>query len=116
MKIVFPALIVILLVTGFNVYSAEKHECSYCHVTSDKTDKMQLKASLTELCIECHPDRMGPKEHIVDIAPPMKVVDLPLSKDGLMTCITCHDPHETSGNPKLLRVKPSELCSKCHFR
>ena len=116
MKIFFPILIASILLTALNVFSREKHECTYCHVTYDNTGKMQLKASLNELCIECHPDRRGSKEHKVDIAPSMKVVGLPLSKDGMMTCVTCHDPHEKSGYPMLLRVDPAELCLKCHFK
>ena len=116
MKIAFPALMVSLLVTALNVFAVEKHECGYCHLTSDKTNKMRLKATLAELCIECHSDRSGPNEHKVGIAPPKGVAELPFDKDGLLTCVTCHDPHEKSGYPKLLRVKPSELCLKCHFR
>jgi predicted CXXCH cytochrome family protein len=104
-----------LLAAG-NVFAANKHECGYCHVTSDKTAGMPLNAPLTELCLSCHPDRSGANEHIVDITPSMKVVGLPLSKDGTITCTTCHDPHEKSGYPKLLRAKPSELCQKCHLK
>jgi predicted CXXCH cytochrome family protein len=116
LKTVIPALLVGFILTVPNVFCAEKHECGYCHVTSGKTGKMQLRASVPELCIECHPDRSGPKEHKIGIVPPVKVPDLPLSKDGKMTCITCHDPHGKSGYPKLLRVEPSALCLKCHFK
>ena len=108
-----------ILVTGIlvttNVFSAQKHECSYCHVTSDKTVRQQLKAPLSELCAECHPDRRSPNEHKVDLVPFMKVVGLPLSKEGKITCATCHDPHDTGGYPMLLRARPAELCFKCHF-
>jgi predicted CXXCH cytochrome family protein len=90
-----------ILVTT-NVFSAQKHECSYCHVTSDKTVQRQLKAPLSELCVECHPERRSPNEHKVDIVPPMKVEGLPLSKEGKITCATCHDPHDTGGYPMLL--------------
>jgi len=105
-----------MLLAAGSVFAANKHECSYCHITSDKTAGMLRKASLSALCAECHPDRMGPNEHRVDIAPSMKVVELPLSKDGKITCATCHDPHEQSGHPLLLRVAPSELCLKCHLK
>ena len=77
------------------------HECSYCHVTSDKTVQQQLKAPLSELCVECHPDRRSPNEHKADIVPSMKVVELPLSKEGKITRATCHDPHGTGGYPML---------------
>ncbi len=113
LNMVIPILIAILLTITSDVFPAEKHECSYCHLTSDK---MQLKAPLAELCLECHSDRKSPNEHKVDILPSMKVVDLPLGKEGTMTCITCHDPHGKSGHPMLLRANPSEICSKCHLK
>jgi predicted CXXCH cytochrome family protein len=99
-----------------NVFSAQKHECGYCHVTSHTTTEQQLKAPLSELCVGCHADRRGLNEHKVDMVPSMKVVELPLSKEGKITCATCHDPHETGGYPMLLRARPAELCFKCHFR
>jgi predicted CXXCH cytochrome family protein len=114
LKIIFPVLIVSMCVAALNVFSAEKHECSNCHVTAD--NNMRLKASLAELCNDCHSDRTRKNEHRVGMVPSMKAVDLPLSQDGRMTCITCHDPHEKSGYPMLLRVNPSELCTRCHVK
>ena len=116
LKLVFPAFLVCLLATALNVFCAEKHECSYCHVTLGESNEMQLSANVAELRVQCHAERKSLREHKVDIIPHMKVRDLPLSKDGLMICITCHDPHGKSGYPMLLRAKPSELCLKCHFR
>ena len=110
-----PVLMTGILFTG-NVFSAQKHECSYCHVTSDKTVQQQLKPPLSELCAECHPDRRSPNEHKVDIVPSMKVVEFSLSKEGKITCATCHDPHETGGYPMLLRASQETLCFRCHFR
>ncbi len=115
MKTALSVLVAGILAAG-HVVSAEKHECDYCHVTSDKTAQLSLKAPLSELCTGCHPGRKSPNEHKVDIVPSMKVVELPLSKGGKMTCATCHDPHGRSGNPMLLRVQSPELCYKCHFR
>jgi len=115
LKRALPVLMTAILGTT-NVFSAQKHECSYCHITSDKTVQQQLKAPLSELCAECHPDRRSPNEHKVDIVPSMKVVELPLSKEGKITCATCHDPHDRGGYPLLLRTKPAELCLKCHSR
>ncbi len=92
------------------------HECGYCHVSGGKEKAGKLKAPLSGLCLECHPDRKSPDEHVVDVVPPMNVAGLPLSADGKMTCVTCHDPHEKSGFPTLLRVEPSDLCFRCHFK
>jgi predicted CXXCH cytochrome family protein len=96
-----------------SAYPAEKHQCDYCHVFSDKSPGAALKAPLSGLCIGCHSGRTAAGEHIVDIVPSMKVDELPLS-NGKMTCVTCHDPHEKSVHPKLLREKPTEICFRCH--
>jgi len=98
------------IVWAGNVFSAQRHECRYCHDTSDKTAQQQLKAPLSELCIGCHPDRRSPNEQKVDIVRFMKVVRLPLGKVGEITCATCNDPHGTAGYPMLLRTNPAELC------
>lgn len=112
MKIVLPVLILITLWAG-QAFS-ETHACNDCHIVDDKTGGMALKASLSQLCLECHADRRNPGEHRVDMVPSMKVDKLPLDKDGKITCATCHDPHEKSGYPMLLRDAPADLCEKCH--
>lgn len=115
-KIVFFSGLVISVAVAGNAPASITHECSYCHITSNKGAGMPRKAPLSGLCLECHPDRTAGNEHIVDIVPSLKVAELPLSKDGKITCATCHDPHEQSGYPYLLRVSPAELCQKCHLK
>ncbi len=112
-KILFLILVLNIYAAASDVFSAEKHECGYCHLTSDKT---RLRASLAELCIVCHSDAKDQKQHRVGMVPSMKVDELPLSSDGKMTCITCHDPHGKSGYVNLLRTSPEKLCSKCHIK
>jgi len=53
---------------------------------------------------------------VLDIVPLKPITDLPLSKEGKITCITCHAPHDKSGFPMLLRAAPSGLRLKCHFK
>jgi len=117
MKIAFTVsvLFVFVLASDCIVFSAEKHKCDYCHISHGTAGGLLLKAPLSDLCFECHPDRKTPNEHRVDIVPSMQVGGLPLSKDGKMTCITCHDPHGQNSQSKFLRMNPSELCLKCHF-
>ncbi len=104
-----------LVLAAGNAYPAGKHECGFCHFSEGKAAK-GLKAPLSALCLECHPERTNQSEHKVDIVPSMTVAGLPLDREGKMTCITCHDPHGKEGSPMLLRVTPSELCLKCHFK
>ncbi|MCL5022589.1 MAG: cytochrome c3 family protein [Nitrospirae bacterium] len=104
---------VALFMAGY-AFAADKHECGYCHVSSAGGTDVRLKNPLAELCVGCHPERKSGSEHRVGLSPSVKV-DLPLTKDGKMTCVTCHDPHSKGEYPKLLRVAPSALCLKCHF-
>jgi predicted CXXCH cytochrome family protein len=90
-----------------------KKDCGLCHREHGAQKGMVLlNKPVQELCIECHPDRTTPNEHMVDIVPSMRVKKLPLL-NGKMTCITCHDPHK---NPygKMLRAPQRDLCFICH--
>jgi predicted CXXCH cytochrome family protein len=112
MKIAILGLLFCLVPVSF-VYSAGRHECSFCHLPHTGGKGMLLKTPVNDLCLECHPDREGMKEHRVDITPSMHVKNFPLSDEGKLTCITCHDPHRSS-SPNLLRMGASELCLECH--
>jgi predicted CXXCH cytochrome family protein len=115
-------LIVLIVVATAGLASAErgqvpaaplpeiKKDCSLCHLDIQKGPA--LKKTVSDLCIDCHPDRKAPNEHKVDIVPSMQVKTLPLSA-GKITCITCHDPHRNTYG-KLLRVPQNKLCSQCH--
>jgi predicted CXXCH cytochrome family protein len=112
MKIAILGLLFCLVPVSF-VYSAGRHECSFCHLPHTGGKGMLLKTPVNDLCLECHPDRKGMKEHKVDITPSMYRGKLPLSADGKITCVTCHDPHQWSSQ-NLLRMETSELCLECH--
>jgi len=88
-------------------------DCETCHVT--RTDEMPLREPLSGLCTGCHPDRVE-ADHKVDIVPSMDVGELPLDKDGRMTCVTCHNPHDRGDVRAMLRVAPEELCGRCHVK
>ncbi len=91
------------------------HECNMCHLPHKREGKILLTKPLSELCISCHPDRVGSSEHKTGIKPSMPVTELPLDADGKMTCITCHDPHAEKGYENLLRAPSfNEICMKCH--
>lgn len=94
---------------------ASKQDCTTCHGSHQKDrGTLLLKKPLSELCIECHPDRMAPTEHKVGIVPSMKVGTLPLT-DNKLTCITCHDPHSNRYG-RMLRVPAKDLCRSCHLK
>ena len=92
-----------------------KQDCSICHLTHGMVvNTVLLNAPLTELCLQCHPDRKAPGEHAVGVAPRGPVGNLPLDEDGMITCITCHEPHGKTDSPRMLRAKPDRLCRYCH--
>lgn len=90
-----------------------KKDCSACHVMKGNRRTDALTKNPSALCLDCHPGRLAPSEHKVDIVPSMKVTGLPLT-DGKMTCVTCHDPHENR-HGSLLRMPETALCLTCHL-
>lgn len=89
-----------------------KQDCSNCHPGAEGPRSGTLAKGLSGLCLDCHPDRIAPQEHRVDIVPAMPVKDLPLF-EGRMTCATCHDPHRNT-HGSLLRKPEADLCLSCH--
>jgi len=57
--------------------------------------------SENEMCLRCHPAERGPF-----------VFEHEAMREG---CVTCHNPHG-SINAKLLKVRDSNLCLRCHFQ
>jgi len=118
--------------------------CLYCHEKKpdEKTEtykEVTFIGNMRELCRRCHPikgNHPGDFDHMAK--PPsakalayMAVMEktydiiLPLAKDGKMTCITCHNPHEkgviaankpsAKGAGSKYRVRlPKIFCIECH--
>jgi len=108
--IVFALIIISSALISHQTLALQTKECSACHVSHNGGP---VKKPLTELCVTCHRERIEAGEHIVDITPKYPVPkNLPLTKDGKLTCITCHDPH--SQEPLMLRLEPMILCNQCH--
>lgn len=93
--------------------------CSECHKphggSGGGVSPLLIEESESLLCARCHQET---NDHPVDIAPKRAKVpkELPLDKDGKIVCSTCHDSHNTSQYPKMLRLNANALCSKCHER
>ena len=105
------------IVTGENHIDFElpesKKECSLCHLSDRLEEGTRLIKPVSKLCADCHPDRTTSSEHSVDVIPSMPVEGLPLSLEGKITCITCHDPHKNLYGT-MLRMKTEILCQICH--
>jgi len=108
-----PVLISLIL-WAFSTNGMAAHgNCRYCHINATPiVGNADLVTALPDLCVGCHPDRVGNKEHIIDIFPrPGMTPALPLT-NGKIGCTTCHDTH--SDVQTSLRMQTPYLCQSCH--
>lgn len=94
-----------------NGLPALKQDCSLCH-TGGAPNAGNLSKSEPELCLDCHPDAGGKRDHRIGVRPANPPKALPL-KNGLITCSTCHDMHRNL-NKRLLRMQQDAICIACH--
>lgn len=116
---------------GYTVLRSPVHEftenqCPDCHALTPvkgKRETLVMRASIPYLCMRCHYEMQNTISHPVEIIPANVALppDFPLSRDGKMTCSTCHDIHATprktfSVTTAFLRrpVFGAALCSVCH--
>ncbi len=96
--------------------------CASCHtigqasLTAANPATGSMVASINGECLRCHYD--GPITHRVGVPnSKKKAPDLPLGKDGTITCVTCHFGHSNqNANGQLLRKnnRRGGLCLSCH--
>jgi DmsE family decaheme c-type cytochrome len=82
--------------------------CTTCHsVHSSKSAYQLVKATETQLCATCHRAEVAKTERAVAHMP---------VREGKMSCTSCHNPHGSITNVKLLTTGSSvgELCTTCH--
>lgn len=93
---------------------AVKNYCHFCH----KAELPALNFDPVTTCTKCHSGNVD--DHPVTrhpIGKPSRIIVpsvLPLTKDGRIVCYTCHDPHNRTGFPRMLRVEYLRLCDSCH--
>ena len=71
-----------------------------------------------EACYECHPRSTLGTSHPVRLYSRGDVQipdDLP-TVDGMLTCVTCHDPHAAQGKMLVREVIKTKLCVTCHIK
>ncbi len=110
-------------------------DCSICHVApADKlrgwfvfgSTKRAMNGDLNHLCQKCHTIKPTPEwpfavgiGHATGKKTAVNHQNLPLAKDGTITCATtCHNMHVISNDrqqqAKHLRLPSNVLCFSCH--
>ncbi len=93
---------------------SKKQFCGVCHIDTPPG----LKFDTVTTCTRCHESNLANHpvtRHPMGKAPGINFSRaLPLSMDGHIVCYTCHDNHNRSANPQMLRVPYKKLCDSCH--
>lgn len=107
----------------------EKTKCLDCHFTLPfDREKLLYTEEVGGICLKCHNNFPCDKQQTDDsfshpmlVIPTMNIpLDMPLDKQGRLTCITCHSYHaefwdsEYNNESLLRRTKGVKLCYSCH--
>jgi len=96
--------------------------CVKCHVdvpaegsSPGKESNFRFGGDMVALCSSCHAKYRHMHPVKISLSPDMKSPeDLPLDKDGKITCLTCHDVMEGHGVARRRRMVGKALCLNCH--
>jgi len=73
-----------------------------------------------DVCYSCHPAPSIGTSHPVRVYAQGGEIripdDLPTVRDGMITCVTCHDPHGADGKHLVRETIKTKLCVACHYR
>jgi len=73
-----------------------------------------------DVCYSCHPAPTIGTSHPVRVYAAGNEIripdDLPTVRDGMITCVTCHDPHGADGKNLVRETIKTKLCVACHYR
>lgn len=106
-----------------NPHARKDHKaCIVCHISAPaegtrpaRENNLRFGGDIVALCSSCHEGYKHMHPVKIAVAPDMKSPEeLPLDKDGKITCITCHDAMEASGVHRRRRLVGRALCLNCH--
>jgi nitrate/TMAO reductase-like tetraheme cytochrome c subunit len=100
----------------------DQKSCVVCHVSNPAEGAgqrgnagLKFGGDIVAVCSSCHEGYRHMHPVKIAVAPDMKSPeDLPLDKDGKITCITCHDVMEAAGVHRKRKVVGRQLCLNCH--
>lgn len=96
--------------------------CLVCHISAPsegavpgRDSGLKFGGDIVTICSSCHTGYRHMHPVKIAVAPDMKSPeDLPLDKDGKITCITCHDVMEGIGVHRKRKLVGRQLCLNCH--
>jgi predicted CXXCH cytochrome family protein len=69
-------------------------------------------------CILCHGSETARDSHPVEVYANGDSIripdDLPTVSGGMVTCVTCHEPHSSDGKALTRKAEVADLCEACH--
>ncbi len=100
----------------------DRKACIVCHLSAPaegsrpaRENNLKFGGDIVALCSSCHDGYRHMHPIKIAVAPDMKSPeDLPLDRDGKITCITCHDAMEASGVHRRQRLVGRALGLNCH--
>jgi len=91
-------------------------QCGGCHDPHSTNNEWVLKKSSEEICLGCHDPKSTLKnhKHPFNVKPKNKLaVDLELTPEGRLECLSCHNPH-SSRQQFMLKMETESICVGCH--
>jgi DmsE family decaheme c-type cytochrome len=81
-------------------------QCADCHGVHKPwvSQKHLRNEDVTDNCLSCHQDK---RKHLYQRS------SHPL-RDGLMSCVDCHDPHGAAADASIAAMTPNDKCYECH--
>ncbi|MBI5558351.1 MAG: hypothetical protein HY885_12015 [Deltaproteobacteria bacterium] len=88
--------------------------------TEELHDLRRTPEELTiDVCYTCHPEANLGASHPVRLYANGSDTKIPKELptiEGMMTCVTCHDPHGSAGKQLIREEIKTKLCVACHFK
>lgn len=95
-----------------SIHESQAVGCTTCHQVHPNREKLLGKADQKDLCFTCHfdvrADMLKRSKH------PLRDSSSP-SKEGKMTCSSCHNPHGARSESLIDAKSVNDKCYECHF-
>lgn len=95
-----------------SIHESQSVGCTTCHQVHSNREKLLGKADQKDLCFTCHfdvrADMSKRSKH------PLRDSSTP-SKEGKMTCSSCHNPHGARSESLIDAKSVNDKCYECHF-